>query len=51
MREEEPQSRRDLALACAEAKAPQRAVELLWEVAGKRWDGRFHDVNLIALGN
>jgi len=50
MREEEPQSRRDLALACAEANAPQRAVELLWEVAGKRWDGRFHDVNLIALG-
>lgn len=50
MREEEPQSRRDLALACAEANAPQRAVDLLWEVAGKRWDGRFHDVNLIALG-
>lgn len=50
MREEEPQSRRDLALACAEANAPQRAVELLWEVASKRWDGRFHDVNLIALG-
>jgi len=50
MREEEPQSRRDLALACAEAKQPQRALELLWEVAKTRWDGRFRDVNLIALG-
>lgn len=50
MREEEPQSRRDLALACAEAQQPQRALELLWEVAKTRWDGRFHDVNLIALG-
>ncbi|MFZ1614899.1 MAG: DUF2135 domain-containing protein [Holophaga sp.] len=50
MREEEPQSRRDLALACAEAGQPQRALELLWEVVKTRWDGRFHDINLIALG-
>ncbi len=50
MREEEPQSRRDLALACAEANQPQRALDLLWEVAKTRWDGRFHDMNLIALG-
>lgn len=50
MREEEPQSRRDLALACAEAGRPQRALALLWEVAKTPWDGRFRDVNLIAVG-
>ncbi|MDP2876065.1 MAG: DUF2135 domain-containing protein, partial [Holophaga sp.] len=50
IREEEPQSRRDLALACVEAGQPQRALDLLWEVASKRWDGRFRDVNIIALG-
>jgi hypothetical protein len=50
LREEEPQSRRDLALACAGAKRPQRALDLLWEVAKGRWSPRFPDVNLIALG-
>lgn len=50
MREEEPQSRRDLALAMAEAGKPQRALDLLWEVVKTQWDGRFRDVNLIALG-
>ncbi len=50
MREEEPQSRRDLALASDEAGQPQRALDLLWEVVKTRWDGRFRDVNLIALG-
>jgi hypothetical protein len=49
-RSEEPQSLRDLALACAEAGEPQRAAELLWEVVKGNWDGRFRDVNLIALG-
>ncbi|MFN8012314.1 MAG: VIT domain-containing protein [Holophagaceae bacterium] len=49
-RPEEPQSTRDLALACAEAGQPQRAADLLWEVVKGRWDGRFRDVNLIALG-
>lgn len=50
MREEEPQSRRDLALALAEAGQPQRALDLFWELVKTPWDGRFHDVNLIALG-
>jgi hypothetical protein len=50
LREEEPQSRRDLALACAEAGEGQRALDLLWEVARRPWDARFRDVNLIALG-
>ncbi len=50
MREEEPQSRRDLALALAEAGQPQRGLDLLWELAKTPWDGRFRDVNLIALG-
>ena len=50
LREEEPQSRRDLALACAGAKRAQRALDLLWEVAKGRWSPRFPDVNLIALG-
>jgi hypothetical protein len=49
-RPEEPQSLRDLALACAEAGETQRAADLLWEVVKGRWDGRFRDVNLIALG-
>lgn len=49
-RPEEPQSTRDLALACAEAGQSQRAADLLWEVVKGRWDARFRDVNLIALG-
>ncbi|MBL0312548.1 MAG: DUF2135 domain-containing protein [Holophagaceae bacterium] len=50
MREEEPQSSRDLALACAADGQEQRAADLLWNVVRKPWDGRFRDVNLIALG-
>lgn len=50
LREEEPQSWRDLALACAEAGRVQRAADLFWKVVSTRWDGRFQDVNLIALG-
>lgn len=50
IREEEPQSRRDLALALVEAGQPQKAVGLFWELVKTPWDGRFHDVNLIALG-
>ena len=50
MREEEPQSRRDLALACQAEGQFQRALDLLWEVATTPWDTRFRDVNLIALG-
>lgn len=50
-RAEEPQSYRDLALALARAAQPdaQRAVELLWRVATTEWNGRFPDIELIAL--
>ncbi len=46
---DEPQSWRDLGLALAAAQQPQRAVEMLWEVAAKPWDGRFADIDLTAL--
>lgn len=49
-RPEEPQSTRDLALACAEAGNSQQAADLLWDVVKGSWDARFRDVNLIALG-
>ena len=49
LRPEEPQSRRDLALVCAELKQFQRAVDLLWEVVSQPWDGRFPEIELIAL--
>jgi hypothetical protein len=45
---DEPQSHRDLALALAPTQA-QRAVDLLWDVASRRWDGRFADIDMIAL--
>jgi tetratricopeptide (TPR) repeat protein len=51
MRPEEPQSRRDLALALSRQSAPDfsRSIALLWEVAGKPWDNRFSGIGLIAL--
>lgn len=45
----EPQSWRDLGLTLSEVNQPQAAVDALWEVVTKRWDGRFTGVNLIAL--
>ncbi len=48
IREEEPQSRRDLALALAARGEFQRAAELLWEVVATPGDGRFRDIHLIA---
>jgi tetratricopeptide (TPR) repeat protein len=45
----EPQSHRDLGLALAEAGQAQKAVERLYEVVTGRWDGRFPDIELIAL--
>lgn len=51
LRGEEPQSRRDLALALS--RQPQadsvRAVQLLWEVITRDWSGRFPEVEIIAL--
>ncbi len=51
LRGEEPQSRRDLALALSRQPAPEfaRAAELLWAVVEREWDPRFPDVQLIAL--
>lgn len=46
---DEPQSWRDLGLALAAAQQPQRAIEMLWEVAAKPWDARFADIDLTAL--
>ncbi len=46
---DEPQSWRDLGLALAAAGQPQRALEMLWEVAARPWDQRFADIDLIAL--
>ncbi|MDF9828624.1 Ca-activated chloride channel family protein [Ereboglobus sp. PH5-10] len=50
IRGEEPQSRRDLALVCAKLEQYQRAVDLLWEVVSRKWDGRFPEIEMIALG-
>jgi hypothetical protein len=49
LRPDEPQSRRDLALACADTKQFQRAVDLLWEVVSQAWDHRFPQIEQIAL--
>ncbi len=46
----EPQSHRDLGLALASAGQPQRAVDALHDVVTGSWDGRFPDIDLIALG-
>lgn len=45
----EPQSLRDLALAHKAAGNYTEAADLLYEVARRDWDGRFADVNVIAL--
>jgi len=45
----EPQSWRDLGLALADDGQPQRAVNALWEVVSRPWNGRFAGVNMIAL--
>ncbi|HEY8976847.1 MAG TPA: DUF2135 domain-containing protein, partial [Burkholderiaceae bacterium] len=47
---DEPQSWRDLGLAQAAAGAWQPAVDALWTVASGTWDGRFGDIDVIALG-
>jgi tetratricopeptide (TPR) repeat protein len=49
MREEDPQSYRDLALAYNEAKEYDKAVELLYKLVLGEWDSRFGDVKAIAL--
>src|SRR5439155_396787 len=46
---DEPQSRRDLALVCADLKRYQRAIDLLWEIVAATWNPRFPQIELIAL--
>ncbi|MET0334165.1 MAG: DUF2135 domain-containing protein, partial [Rhizobacter sp.] len=46
----EPQSWRDLGLAHAEAGQWQDAVDQLWQVVSRQWDGRFPDIDLTAVG-
>lgn len=48
LREEEPQSYRDLALILADLGQHQRAVDLLWKVVSRPWDGRFPGIEVIA---
>ncbi|HWA24478.1 MAG TPA: VIT domain-containing protein, partial [Lacunisphaera sp.] len=50
LRKEEPQSRRDLALACAALQQYQRAVDLLWALIAESENSRFAEIELIALG-
>ena len=49
MREEDPQSYRDLALALASVNQHQRAVDLLYKVVKGTWHPRFPGIQMIAL--
>lgn len=49
MRGEEPQSYRDLALACAENSEYQRAADLFYKVSSRLWDDRFRRIQQITL--
>ena len=49
LRPEEPQSRRDLALADRALGKFQSAANLLWEIVDHSWDARFPEIELIAL--
>ena len=49
IREEEPQSYRDLGLALAQAGEYQQAIETLYKVVERPWDQRFKDVQLIVM--
>ena len=49
MGQEEPQSFRDLGLALAAAGKPQQALDPLYQVVVRPWDGRFDGIALIAL--
>ncbi len=49
MRKEEPQSYRDLALVLGRLHKFEKAIELLYEVVLKSWDGRFPEIEVIAL--
>jgi tetratricopeptide (TPR) repeat protein len=46
---EDPQSYRDLGLAYEADGNPQKAIQNLYEVVKRDWDGRFPEIELIAL--
>lgn len=50
MREEEPQSYRDLGLAYHAVGRDQEAIKTLYEVIKRPWDGRFQGIENIVLG-
>ncbi len=47
--DEEPQSHRDLGLALAAAGQYQQGIQHLYDVVTRPWDGRFSEVELVAL--
>jgi uncharacterized protein YfaP (DUF2135 family) len=49
LRAEEPQSYIDLGLTYEANGKHQQAIETLYEVIGKEWDGRFHGIELIVM--
>ena len=49
IREEEPQSYRDLGLALASIGEDQEAIYTLYKVIETKWDGRFSSIELIVL--
>ena len=49
LRPHEPQSYRDLGLAYASNKQYQKAVDTLYEIVKKPWNGRFPEIEVIAL--
>ena len=49
IREEEPQSYRDLALAYAADRQYQKAVDMFYFIVTEEWDGRFSGIDLIAV--
>jgi hypothetical protein len=50
IRNEEPQSYRDLSLALAADNCYQESVDILYSLVQKKWDNRFPGIELIAVG-
>jgi tetratricopeptide (TPR) repeat protein len=49
LRKEEPQSYRDLGLALAKNNQKQEAIEMLYKVVEKNWDGRFPEIEVMVM--
>jgi tetratricopeptide (TPR) repeat protein len=50
LREEEPQTYRDLGLALAKNNQDQEAIEILYKVVTDNWDGRFPEIEVMVMG-